>query len=37
MVNVNEDGVVFDENVAMINCYALTVNVDDAMVKYACC
>ena len=26
-----------NEDDTMINCYALVVNVDDAMFKYACC
>ena len=37
MVNENEDVVVVDENAAVINWYALIVNEDDAMVKYAYC
>ena len=37
VVNENKDVVVVNENTAMINCYALGVNMDDVMVKYACC
>ena len=37
MVNENEDVTVVNENDVVINCYAPVVNVDDTMVKYACC
>ena len=31
------DVAVVNENAAVINCYALVFNMDDAMIKYACC
>ena len=37
VVNWNADVAVVSEDVAMINCYAVVVNMDDAMIKYACC
>ena len=37
VVNWNGDVVVFNEDADVINCYALVVNMNDAMVKYACC
>ena len=36
VVNGIEDVVVVNENVAVINCYTLIVNVDDVIIKYAC-
>ena len=35
VVNWNENIIVVNEDAAAINCYALVINMNDAMVKYA--
>ena len=37
VVNWNVDVAIVNENTVVINCYALLVYMDDAMVKYARC
>ena len=37
MVNGHRDVDVVNENAVVFNCYALVINVDYVIVKYACC